>query len=1498
MNWTKFNTYGDSAQNAFETLCNQLFERYLKLTYKTDLIKFRVINGAGGDGGIEAYGQLSVGDIVAVQAKWFQQSLDNSEIKQIKNSIQTAKKLRAEIKEYIICIPHNVNSLKIGRGNKTTTNHEENKINALIDEIYSDYPDLKLTWWFDNEILTELQQANNEGVHKFWFDKDVISLDYLSKHFALQKKGWLHERYIPELHGQGMIHEEYQKLCFSIQYRNELFSQTTQAISDLKFCITQIEHFIPTNTASDINEELILIKENLLKFLDELKSIADAVKTGNDNYKPNFLAEVDIWKTILKLEKLNANNIQKNILPKLISGLDKIHKYDLPKYIQHFIFSFNQKIRLVIGEPGTGKTHGLTNCVEIHLAANAPAIIIQAKGTPFNDWTEILSNSLGITNWRKDEILSALETLATKNDVQKATTLKAGEEHYNEITKAIICVDGLEEEIEHEKEWYERIRECEQLTTEYPRVRFIFSARRYFYKPNEVPRTGIFEDIFLPREGDIAIEEVAPHYFSKDHYDIQLSSPTLIRGLDSLLALRLFCQEYQNRSISETDKIVTATRDLINIKIDRLNGEFISKLQGKKGATRNPVMDSLEIIAKFFYKDSEVEHDELVDLISPAINSYLDGSEIDSLIDYLADNAFIIRFERVEEDGVLKKRKHYYSITYQSLIEHIISERIYHDIKSGSLNKIPQFLHEVLMQPLDYNLMDSFSLSEISPNQRIVENIVSNIFNETGKLIGVNEFLKEGFSDEEIRILQLKAIKSAPPDLAMSYRQEINSLFFFGHKNRSLILEYLISPSSNNYNSTFGSEYLHEMLFTINSVFERDLIWSGLDPHELHQLMRSIEPIQEKVNAFKRLTLLFNSISLKFKRFFKNSGSVAFRLKPLNESPYESDAYSRHEFTYIHKSSLHNEEPLFCAWNLSTIDQKLRNDIRVSLAGWAIKNPSEFLLLLKKVFNCNDPQIQEDLASIMLGVASRLKDKEAIKELALWSVENIFNHLDIHRNIIVRQGFRAIVERAFQYDEISIDEVEKCRPKPMQTIVLLPLEINLTFTGQGECYPIVHDLAWYVIKKAYDNFLEYPSAFGDGRQDNDCPEAKILLNLYRTAYSDSELFASNWGMAAGIAYIRNLGLTRTEGNWLTQASHGSKSKVFTYEEKYTWLAVHYIQGYLSDYIPAKRWSGNREFVSDYSQITDIPNPAESVYDIDKEIEKLKIKKEWIVKEVLSKELEIGTEINQSIINWVNEEPVFDLEKWLSFDSTDFQIEEPNRKWLALYNDTNLHDSKQFCYSYFYSVACLIKKEDLSSLVKIIQSNPDSLHFISHMDGLHSLPRTDTYCNPTDIVWMTWIEEDEPVEIFYDGISDDEKYLHHTITKITQNDINGESYIRLPSKKVRKLIDCYELLGSELKDANGKTLAFNHKKSDGAYRDSQELVLVDKDVLEKLVDKEGYKIVWFVELFKKKNPLNESLDKNFHVQRTRKYFVWTEKNEKKSLKFWDECFSNQRDNNKR
>lgn len=1451
MNWTKFLTYGDSQQNAFETLCNQLFERFVRRTYANDLVKFRVINGAGGDGGIEAYGELVSGNIVAVQSKWFRNTLQNSEIRHIHKSVTTAKDLRPSIKEYIICIPHDVSSLKYGRGKKgegkkPIKNFEEKTIEDFTNEITTKYPDLKIKWWFEKDIELELLYKDNEGVQKFWFDKEIISLDYLSKQFQLHKRGWLKERYIPELHSQGVIHKECQKVCFTFEYRKELLIRLEQGKNDLIFCITQIDKFLPINsTLPEINTKLNEIKTNLLQFFDELKNTAEAIQIGNDLYKPKELIEVDLWKVKLKLKKLSPDNVQKNILPKLIFALEKIHQYDFPQFIRNIGLDLRQSIRLILGESGTGKTQGLANCVEMQLLKNSPAIIIQAKGSPCNNWTEILSKAFQLSEWRADEFFSALETISIKNDIHKAINIAASEEPCVENTKALICIDGLEEDIENEEAWYERIRECEQFAIEYPRVKLIFSARKYFFDNTEIPKNEIFDYVFLPREGDVRVMEVAPKYFK--HYNIQLPSYSLIRGIDSLFALRLFCNKYQCRTLSETDKIVTATRDLINLKIERMNTEYISSLQKKIDGTRNPILDSLDVISTYFYKNHEIEHNQLSKLIASKTNSYLMTSEINSLIDYFAKNAFLIKSQRIDKSEVLYKKKYYYNITYQSLIEYIISERIYCNIRDGSITRIPQFLHQAIMQPLDFYVSDHF---DIAPNQKIIQNIVNNLLLETGKLIGDDDFLIEGFDEWDIKQLQLTAISNAPTSIAINYKAKINKLFHSGYKNLFYVLQYLILPSSYSSDTVFGAEYLHQTLMKL-SVFERDKIWSGLDKHEMKKLGLANYHYQYKTN----------------KVIFRELG-----VEPI-----------------LYKSSLHNERPLVFAWELSTIDQELRNDLRVSLTDWAIKCPSEFLLLLKKMSKCNDPQIQEDLASIMLGVASRLKDKMKIKELALWSIENIFNHLDIHRNIIVRYGFRAIVERAFQHGVISNDEVEKSRPKPMKSFSFLPLERNLTITVEGECYPIVHDLAWYVIKDAYDNFLDSSST--------DCPKSETLLNEYRKKYNDKSIVARNWGIAAGIAYIRSLGFTRTNGNWHTQATHGSKSKVFTYEEKYTWLAVHFLQGYLSDYVPAKHGLTEREFVKDYSQITDIPNPVESVIDSDDIVQRVKRQKKWVVKEVLSKELDTTIEIKDSITNWVNEEPIFDLENWLNFNSSDFQIKESNRKWIAIYNNTSLHDSKKLCYSSISITAFLIQKKDLPILEKTITSNPDSLHFITHLrNGSHSSPRTATYCNPTDIVWMNWIEENGIIEKFYDSFSNDEIDLIHTTTEIVQNGNNGESYLILPSKKVRELIRCYEFLDSELKDKNSEMLAFNHKISDGSYHDNQEIVLVENNALKKVLKDEGLEMVWFVDLFKK-NLMNESLGKNFRVQKTRKYFVWMENNQKKKFKFWDEKFSNIRDKDK-
>lgn len=1452
-------TYGDSLENSFETLCTQIFERFLRRRHNNDLVKFRVINGAGGDGGIEAYGELASGYIVAVQAKWFREVLKDVEIGQIRNSITTAMKLRPKIKEYIICIPHEVSSLKFGRGKKgeekkPIENYEEKTVDEFTKELYGLYPDLQITWWFEKEIELELQQPGNEGVFKFWFDREIISLQTLKKKFELERTGWLNERYIPELHGQGQIRDEYQKVCFSSVYRAEMCSMLEKTAGDLRTGIWLIDKFVGQNSqVPSINNELDRVRKGLTENLHAIELCQVAHKKGNDDFKVSELPDLDVWTVITQLRKLKAHNLQKNTLPKLLAVLETIHRYNLKPFLDFLRSSFTQYVKLIIGDPGTGKTHGLANCVESHLVENGPAILIQAKGSPVRNWTDLLCDSLELTGWQKDEILAALEALAERSDVQKAAAGKPGEEIDGELTKVIICVDGLDEDNEHFEEWYSRIRESVKLSISHPRVRFVFSARRYFYNNEKLPDDRFFDSVTLPHEGDVSIMKVAPIYFSKQHYNIQLPSYAVIRGIDSLLALRLFCEEYRNKTIKETDQIITATRDLINLKIDRVNKEFVALSGRQIGSTRNPILDAMTVIAEHFYGSPEIEHNQLVSLVASRLNPYLDGSGIDSLIDYLARNGFLIRSQRTE-GAVLKKKSFFYSVTYQSLIEHIISEEIYQQILTGSLSMIPEFLHRTMAAPRG----QAVNPLEVRPNVRIIQNIVNNLLAETGKLIGVNDFLKEGFDDEQIVKLQLTAIAQAPRVVAEKFAAFVDKMFDGGYVNFSYVVEYLILPSSYSSESLFGAEYLHTKLAGMPSVFDRDKKWSGFDPHE-EGLLSEDERHRYNFGANK---ILFTGIS--------------------------------HRDPELQTWNLHNDRPLVFAWGLSTIDQQLRHKLRVALTGWAVACPYEFLLLLKKVFSCDDPQIHEDLASVALGVASRVKDPIHLQPLAQWALDNVFYQLEVHRNVIVRQGFRALVERAYQVGAVSEQFVEQCRPRPMDKVVVLPLAEDLEMGSRGECYPIVHDLAWYVINEAYDKFLEVPSAMEDGVIDNDCPEAKNLLNEYRKIYNNPNLYAFNWTLAVAIAYIRNLGFSRTEGNSFTDATHGSKSDVFTYEEKYTWLAVHFIQGYLADYVPAEEGSDKRAFIRDYSQLTDLANPAESLINAASLIRD-QTKNAWVIKESLTRELSTSENLRESITNWVNEEPTFDPDKWISFESTDFYPNAAeNKKWTALLNHTALHDSEQYCYSRLDVRAALLRSVDLATFKNLIDADPDSLDFIKHLDGFHASPATDTYSNPTDIAWMTWIEENYSTESFFDSTTDEEKFLNHTLTRIVQTGVEGEKYWLLPSKEIRTLIECYDFENGELKDATGAVRAFVHKASDGRIDDNQEMVLIDAQALQTL-RAAGYEVVWFFEHFKEKNPLDKGPDKDFHVQKVRKYFVWPDEEKKWDIyKFWDEWAANVRD----
>jgi hypothetical protein len=1444
MNFETFKTYSDSPQNAFETFCTQLFERYLRRKYGSKLIKFRVVNGAGGDGGIEAYGQLANGDLIAVQAKWFRTSMQDSEINQIEKSVNTAMTHRKNIVEYFICVPRALASVKMGKGKVAVANTEEYRVDQLTTKIKTAYPNTTFTWWFEQDMQNELLESDNEGMNKFWFERDVITLNQLVHQFELEKDAWIDKRYIPELHGPGVIQSHIEQLLYSQPYRKELLSRigkSTKLLQNTTALITRLSETLDASNA--ILPELKSIQANIDHNLAAILLVSTAIQEGVSTLPLISLQPMSVSGDLLTtLDQWRPSAMQLGLPRRLLELLDRIVELDLQGILNQIKNEIEQSGRLFVGNGGTGKTHALSNTVDIRLnLQKVPALIIRAKGAPASDWTSLLKKALDIDNWNKNEMLSALETLAVRADYQAAKVLNPGDELKNEPTKVIICVDGLEEDTEHWQEWYERIRESITLNKRFSRVRFAFTARPYFLNEAEMPAAGNFRVIEIPREGDVPVQGAIDRYF--EHFNISVEPRSLVRGIDTLYALRLFCKLYKGQKLTAEDEILTAEHDLLNEKINRMEEEF--KQVKSLGAARTPVRNSIGAIAEVFYTHAEITHPDLFTLLKEGPLSYLDNAEVERVIEFLVNNAFLTKSEVPIGKGVMRTMQVNYTLTYQSIMEIIMAEKYVDGVINKEITNIPAHLSEV---------SESSELSgQQLVNQRIVQEIVNTLFHDHGLLIGRDGFLAEGISTSTIQQLQIKALIQAPPDVAASFKTNIDALYFKDHKSRHFVFRNLIYPSAASSANHFGAEYLHGLLMQQPTAVARDKIWLAMDRHDIHELEQ-----QESQQYFR------------------------YDLRRVIDPNGEGELY-------LPELSLNNEYPLIFGWALATLDQSFRERLRAALTAWAIKQPQEFKLLLDKLFPCNDPQIQEDLAAITLGVASRLKDRAGLKELAEWALANVFAIPGSHRDIIVRTGFRSVVERAFYAGVISVEEAKQARPRRVDPMQFIPVDANALEKGGEEIYPIVHDLAWYVIKRAFNDFFDYDSVDKKTEPED---ERQEFLKAYLEHLRLEHLSVYSWTISAAIAYMKSLGFNRTEdnGNGYTDASHGSKSKLFTLEEKYTWLAVHYIQGYLSDHLPLK---DNEDFVKDYMQIVNIGNPAEFL-GIMPHQEMPDIEDNWIVKELLAPEMQEQGTPDEQVKVAVESEPVIDFNNWIHFSDKDFRSEGGDKEWLALFNYTNIHDSKSYIYSSVDIRGVLIEEGQSLALLDMVKNHPRRSSFVESIDRMVSSPDTDTYSNPTDVVWMKWIGETYDKETYYLPPHGEEQLMHYTVTSVTKDTVeNGEDEIYIPSKIVQDMLGITEMAQQLFLDEKGRIMAINHILSRPNY-DKQEMTLVPKEEFLAKLNADGKEIVWFVDLYRTKDALNESIKSDEHPMKTRKYMVWYENGELHWEKFWDARFSNQRD----
>lgn len=780
MDWTKFNTHGESCNHAFEVMCNLLFEAWCKKEYGKH-INVTFINGAGGDGGVEAYATLTDGSVVGVQSKWFPDKLEDSQIKQIGASFSTAIKVRPNLSKYIVCIPRDLGSQRMVKGGNVSQNTEENRWLKLKESFKAFAPTVEIELWNETRIQEMITWPELVGIYKFWFDNSEIFEEYFELSFNKAINSWARTRYIPDLYSEGYIHQKIQFFLGSKSLSKRRYNAWREMLERLISLKRSFQDLLMLDFP-DSDKELVTMIKNDLVTIDEwiafLENGQDSVKRGiTPRFDKDFKLECTveaIKNSTLHFHRYFHFHSAEKILENLVDEF-----FDF----KEFLSEKDSNRLILLGNPGSGKTTGIVSETGSFLENKEHLpILVHAKDFSSGEtWASIIEKTLGLSsNWDEKELLFSIQSSAQLGRGD------ADPKQFDVVSKCIICVDGIDES-ESWDFWKNRIEETEAYKELYPRVKFVFLSRPYVF--GDVYKSTYRNDVSsIPYHGDVNPIELCDSYFNA--YKITIGNNRWIKTLlRTPLAVKLFCDIYKGTNVENIDNNTTVITKLFRKKIELLEDRFNKQI--KKDSKGN-VHTILCEIAEFFAAKENLSEKELTERLSGTITNHLL-----ELLEFLEEEGFIYSFRRQKDD--FSPALTYYSWGMQPAFDYLIARKL-------------------------FDAIDRDEKIDIEYTSGIYEMLSLIVIEEKGKLLFQIPNIK--IADEVAFDLVCYTLSSASVNTVAPYREYFKNLLGYSvHQFRELV-NHVVIPVSMVEGHPLGAELLDEFLREFKSSAERDIWWS------------------------------------------------------------------------------------------------------------------------------------------------------------------------------------------------------------------------------------------------------------------------------------------------------------------------------------------------------------------------------------------------------------------------------------------------------------------------------------------------------------------------------------------------------------------------------------------------------------------------------------------------------------------------------------------------
>jgi len=195
LDFQKINAFEKGQRESFEELVCVLAKRQRP----TGAIEFQRVEGAGGDGGVEALWLFEDGAKTGYQAKFFS-SLGSSQWSQIDESVKRALEVHPELRRYVVALPINLTHKKwfFGFGKSAW---EKWQASVAKWNSWATAKGLEVVFepWTASDLHELLLRDENHGLVQHWFGEQILGVGWFNKAFNTTKS-LLDDRYSPSEH--------------------------------------------------------------------------------------------------------------------------------------------------------------------------------------------------------------------------------------------------------------------------------------------------------------------------------------------------------------------------------------------------------------------------------------------------------------------------------------------------------------------------------------------------------------------------------------------------------------------------------------------------------------------------------------------------------------------------------------------------------------------------------------------------------------------------------------------------------------------------------------------------------------------------------------------------------------------------------------------------------------------------------------------------------------------------------------------------------------------------------------------------------------------------------------------------------------------------------------------------------------------------------------------------------------------------------------------------